>query len=265
MKPLFAKIVGKAFPASGITGIILSSSGSDGDNFSIEIERIDGENGAEIKSSSEDGMTGEKLSNAQWRILLGRISGHAYIKKQRKRFWNSEKSSAEYSCIITGDGTDPEREVMLSVHEFDDLKETVDRFTKYKNGLDAHNIAGVNISFSGDMAGSSWSVALERRGADWFVVSRKKDYFRAKEKYSEKPVDSSFRDKLIDLIGGYDLAAMKELHESEIQEPDGGSTDMTFMFEPYERLRVSSTMDLSEEALDMWDKTEKLLRGVWPD
>ena len=75
MKPLFAKIVGKAFPVSGITGIILSSSGPDGDNFSIEIERIDGENGAEIKSSSEDGMTGEKLSNAQWRILLGRISG----------------------------------------------------------------------------------------------------------------------------------------------------------------------------------------------
>ena len=51
MKPLFAKIVGKAFPVSGITGMILSSSGSDGDYFSIEIERIDGENGAEIKSS----------------------------------------------------------------------------------------------------------------------------------------------------------------------------------------------------------------------
>ncbi len=125
-----------------------------------------------------------------------------------------------------------------------------------------HGLVSVDISFSGDMIGSSSSLLLERDGNRCFVVSRQKKAFNKKEKVTKKKVDESFFESAQAIINDYNLPALSKLPESKIQELDGGSRQLLIRFEPFETYRISATQELTEEALEMWNRLEKLLKSA---
>lgn len=263
MKHLFAKILGKSIPTSGITELRLSSTGmSSNDCFSVEVKKNYDEIFARIEKVPEENSVSDKLTARHWRILMEKISGHAYVRPVKKFFAGMISDGGEQKCTIIGKDSDPKREIDLSPEEFMDLKKTIDRFVKYKNPLDAHNIIGIEISVSGDMEGGSSLVCLERRKTEWFVVNKSRPYNGAKETVTETKVDRTFLDKAIDIIKGYDLQSMKDLPQSETEVLDAGTGTLSFTFEPFEHFSISETQELSDEASEMWGRISRLLKSM---
>ncbi len=263
MRPLFGKILGKSIKTSGITGIRLVSNGmSSQDCFSIDVEKDLDEYRVTIEKYPEENSCRDKITSKQWRVLMNKIDGHSYVRIGKRLFKPEILDGGSCKCTITGDGTSPEREIALVGDEFFDLKRTIERFVKYKDPQDVHNIVRIEIVFGGDMEGASSELSLGHQDGKWLVSSRKQAYNGAKEEIRETETDWRLIDSAIDIIKGYEWREMKDLPPSEIQVLDAGSKNLVFSFEPFDTFSISDTQELTEEAMEMWGRLERLLNGA---